>query len=303
MDLLRRELEKKRKSVQADFGGRKFLKRSEIDQKAMQKLREEEQRSLLSKSHCSNPNTTTATTISSSSSTVTSSSVEENPDSSLPPALASAAAAASKKPLEIVSEEKRIDDLVLPRQDVIRQLRILKQPITLFGEDDDARLDRLKLTLKSGVLEIDSDMTEGQTNDFLRDIYELRKRQKSGSASSFLRDRAKSKRDDGDRLEDDGVDADVDKNLSGDGGSSGMDTDKDLKRMKAKFEDLCTEDKILVFFKRLLNEWNQELDEMPEADKRTAKGKSMVATFKQCARYLNPLFKFCRKKVCRWFSQ
>ncbi|XP_074569330.1 LOW QUALITY PROTEIN: uncharacterized protein LOC141825964 [Curcuma longa] len=290
MDLLRRELEKKRKNVQADFGGRKFLKRSEIDQKAMQKLREEEQRSLLSKSHRSNPNTTTATTISSSSAAASSTA-----DSSALPALASAAAA-SKKPLEILSEEQRIDDLVLPRQEVIRRLRILKQPITLFGEDDDARLDRLKLTLKSGVLEIDSDMTEGQTNDFLRDIYELRKRQKSGSASSFLRDRAKSKRDEGDRLENDGVDADVDKNLSEDGGSSGMDTDKDLKRMKAKFEDLCTEDKILVFFKRLLNEWNQELDEMPEAEKRTAKGKSMVATFKQCARYLNPLFKFCRKK-------
>ena len=46
-----------------------------------------------------------------------------------------------------------------------------------------------------------------------------------------------------------------------------------------------------------MNEWKQELREMPEAEKRTAKGKSMVATFKQCARYLNPLFKFCRKKV------
>lgn len=51
------------------------------------------------------------------------------------------------------------------------------------------------------------------------------------------------------------------------------------------------------FFKKLLNEWNQELDEMTDSEKRTAKGKSMVATFKQCARYLHPLFKFCRKKV------
>ncbi|KAJ6306640.1 hypothetical protein OIU78_021876 [Salix suchowensis] len=67
--------------------------------------------------------------------------------------------------------------------------------------------------------------------------------------------------------------------------------------MKANLEELCEEDKILVFFKRLLNEWNEELDEMPEAEKRTAKGKSMVATFKQCARYLNPLFDFSRKKI------
>ncbi|CAK9147052.1 unnamed protein product [Ilex paraguariensis] len=66
--------------------------------------------------------------------------------------------------------------------------------------------------------------------------------------------------------------------------------------MKANFEDLCVKDKILVSLKRLLNEWNQELDDVTEAEKRTAKGKSMVATFKQCARYLNPLFKFRRKK-------
>jgi len=76
-----------------------------------------------------------------------------------------------------------------------------------------------------------------------------------------------------------------------------VDYDKDLKSMKANFEDLCDEDKILVFFKRLLNEWNQELNEMGDAERRTAKGKSIVATFKQCARYLHPLFKFCRKKV------
>jgi pre-mRNA-splicing factor 18 len=37
---------------------------------------------------------------------------------------------------------------------------------------------------------------------------------------------------------------------------------------------------------------------MPEAERRTAKGKAAVATCKQCARYLDPLFKLCQKKVC-----
>ena len=144
--------------------------------------------------------------------------------------------------------------------------------------------------LKAGLFEVDSDLTEGQTNDFLRDIAELRKRQKTG----ILSERKRQKKEDGAGEEGDGGGADED---SADGGSSGVDADKDLKRIKANFDELCEEDKILVFFKRLLNEWNQELDEMPEAEKRTAKGKSMVATFKQCARYLHPLFKFCRKKV------
>lgn len=175
---------------------------------------------------------------------------------------------------------------------MIRRLRFLKQPITLFGEDDEARLDRLKLVLKAGVFEVDSDMIEGQTNDFLRDIAELRKRQKTGMLSDRKRKTTEDVMEDGE-----GGGGGGDEDLSADGGSSGVDADKDLKRMKANFEELCDEDKILVFFKKLLNEWNQELNEMPEAEKRTAKGKSMVATFKQCARYLNPLFKFCRKKV------
>ncbi|KAL8489100.1 hypothetical protein ACS0TY_025123 [Phlomoides rotata] len=38
---------------------------------------------------------------------------------------------------------------------------------------------------------------------------------------------------------------------------------------------------------------------MSETEKRTTKEKSMVAMFKQCAQYLHPLFKFCRKNDCR----
>lgn len=140
-------------------------------------------------------------------------------------------------------------------------------------------------------------MTEGQTNDFLRDIAELKKRQKTG----LLSDGKKRKRKD-DGLEDNGGDVgggggNGEDEMSGDGGSSGVDIDKDLKRMKANFDELCDEDKILVFFKKLLNEWKQELEDMSDAEKRTANGKNLVAKFKQCARYLVPLFKFCRKKI------
>ncbi|CAK8540910.1 unnamed protein product [Lathyrus sativus] len=103
-------------------------------------------------------------------------------------------------------------------------------------EEEYARLDRLKYVLKARLFEVDSDMTEGQTYDFLHDIADLRKRQKPGIGSDRKRQKA----------EDD---------LSDCGGSSGADNDKDLKRMKANFENLCDENKILVFFKKLLNEW------------------------------------------------
>ncbi|GAB4848216.1 hypothetical protein Ancab_002883 [Ancistrocladus abbreviatus] len=285
MDILKQELLKKKQSLAQETGGRKFFKRSEIEQKRIQKLREEEKRELEEKrvrqqqsaaSSTAGASSTSSTTASSSPSLLTVlSSAKSNTDF-------------STKTLTL-ADEKKIDDLDLPKQEVIRRLRFLKQPVTLFGEDDETRLDRLKFVLKAGIFEVDSDMTEGQTNDFLRDIVELKKRQKSG----MLSDRKRKSED----LEDGDGGKGVDEDLSGDGASSGVDADKDLKRMKANFDELCDEDKILVFFKRLLNEWNQELDEMGDAERRTAKGKQMVATFKQCARYLNPLFKFCRKKV------
>ncbi|XP_073024017.1 uncharacterized protein [Primulina eburnea] len=279
MDILKEELLKKRQSLSEDVGGKKFFKRSEIEQKRLQRLREEEKREAEAKAlrhkksqqeqQNDDPNSTSG----------------QNSNPEIPKSMPESSSS------KTLADEKKIDGLNLPKQEVVRRLRFLKQPVTLFGEDDEARLDRLKYVLKAGLFEVDdTDMTEGQTNDFLRDIVELKNRQKSG----ILSDRKRKGREDAGEDDESGS---RDDDLSGDGGSSGVDHDKDLKRMKANFEELCHEDKILVFFKKLLNEWKQELDEMSEAEKRTAKGKSMVATFKQCARYLNPLFKFCRKKI------
>ena len=55
---------------------------------------------------------------------------------------------------------------------------------------------------------------------------------------------------------------------------------------KVPFEELCDDDKIAAFFKWLMGEWSQEMEEMPETERRTAKGKAAVLTCKQCARYL-----------------
>ncbi|GMJ01145.1 pre-mRNA processing factor 18a [Hibiscus trionum] len=284
MDLLKEELLKKRQSLAQATGGKRVFKRSEIEQKQIQKLREQDKRELEAKSR----RQSTA-----SPSNVDSTPAKTEPSASItaPTTATTTTTACSSKSL---TNEQNIDNLDLPRVEVIRRLRFLKQAITLFGEDDAARLERLKYVLKAGLFEVDSDMTDGQTNDFLRDIAELRKWQKAGISSDRKR---KEREEGGGGGGEDGEGGGEEEELSGDGGSSGMETDKDLKSMKGNLDELCDEDKILVFFKRLLNEWKQELDDMGESEKRTAKGKSMVATFKQCARYLNPLFKFCRKKV------
>jgi len=304
MDLLKRELEKKRKAASADFGGKSFVRRSELEQKQLQKRRDE-QRQLLAKAGASAPPPDSAAGAAGSDPSNPDAAAQAtagnpNPSSSTSAAAASVPPAlAPKKTTQeeaLLSEERRIDELDLPRHEVVRRLRVLREPVTLFGEDDDARLARFKLILKSGVIDDidDIDMTEGQTNDFLRDMIEMRKRQKSGRDTYA---KGKGKRVGGGDGGDGGPAGDSADDGDGKGSEDDAAADKDSKRMRTKFEELCNEDKILVFFKKLLNEWNQELDEMSELEKRTAKGKSMVATFKQCARYLSPLFEFCRKKV------
>ena len=164
-----------------------------------------------------------------------------------------------------------------------RRLRLLHQPVTLFGEDAAARAERLELALRSSAIDgIDGlGMTRGQ-QDFLtgEDVIEMRKRRRSA------RD-AYCKRAVGGAAGGDG--------RSGDDDDAG--TDRDLERMEAEFDELCVEDKILVFFNKLLNQWRRELDGMSEMEKRTADGKRKVERFSQSAQHLDPLFEFCRKKV------
>lgn len=276
MDKLQEALNRKRQEVSQDFGTRKYVKRGEIDKKHLQRLREEEKQEVQAKSRVSSLPPVAGTTTSLTNNHPSSSS--SGLGLGFPPSQSSAI------PSE---EEKKIDDLNLPRAEVMRRLRILKQPITLFGEDDDMRLARLKTLMKSGALETDAELMEGQRNDFLMDLTDMKKREKNG----FLRrgkgkDKGTGDGDDGEGSCDEGSE-----------GIPGLDHDADLLLMKSNFDTLCDEDKILVFFKKLLKEWEGELGKRPDSEKRTSKGKSNVATFKQCARYLIPLFKMCRKRM------
>ncbi|KAK8444382.1 hypothetical protein SEVIR_9G126100v4 [Setaria viridis] len=246
MDVLKRELQRKRQLLDADFGARKILRRAEIEARELQRIREAERRRLLQKQLR-----------------------DSHPAASSPPGTYSgsspASAAADAPPAENGASGQTES---LPRDEVIRRLRVLRQPATLFGEDDAARLRRLNDVLEdpTALADVDADeIGEGQTNDFLRDIQALRVK---AAAATKPKAGAEAQRREGDGEE-----------------------------REVPFEELCDEDKIAAFFRRLMGEWSQEMDEMPEAERRTAKGKAAVATCKQCARYLDPLFKQCKKKV------
>merc|ERR1711939_455818 len=54
---------------------------------------------------------------------------------------------------------------------------------------------------------------------------------------------------------------------------------------------------ILKYFKRLIKQWEQQLNERDEDVKNTAQGKIETKTQKQCKDYIRPLFKLCKKKT------
>jgi pre-mRNA-splicing factor 18 len=215
MDVLKKELERKRKTFEQDFGGRKFVRRSEIEQRALQRKREEEKREVQEK--------TTRKGVGGIGDDAL-----VNPDTS---SSLLASSKASSKARENANDEEKIDDMMLPKAEVIRRLRYLKHPITLFGEDDDARQKRLKALLKAGITDPDSELMEGQRNDFLVDMAELRKREKHGRLEP-RKEKNKEKDGGGGGVEDGDKDGGGggDQNINGDGGlSSGVDNDKDMK--------------------------------------------------------------------------
>jgi len=50
------------------------------------------------------------------------------------------------------------------------------------------------------------------------------------------------------------------------------------------------------FFKSLLRQWEEDLMKRPESIKRTAAGKNETKTLKQCKDYIRPLFKLCKTR-------
>lgn len=258
MDILKKELEKKRKLMQEMSGGKKFVKTSDIEKRKLAEIREQERRELEKKA-----------------------SQQKNSSSKAPLKKENEVSASEKRYSDaVIAAEEAIDKLVLPKAEVIRRLRFLKHPVTLFGEDDEERLTRLKFLMKSGDFELEGESTEGQQNDFLRDLRNLKQEKRSKEGET-------KKGDKGDGLQD-----------SKDGEGSGKrKEDIDSKRFNTKFVDLCEEDKILVYFKTILQEWEVELDEKTDAEKRTQQFKSTMATYRQCARYIDPLFRMCRRKV------
>ncbi|KAL1508684.1 hypothetical protein AB1Y20_004779 [Prymnesium parvum] len=151
--------------------------------------------------------------------------------------------------------------------DVKRLLRKLSQPIQLFGETDEERLERYRAA--SAVV-----LTEKQD-----DALALRNPEHGFADKQLL------------SVATDWKTAEVDKKPS-EAEAEGGDADEAMdEELAPSFVAVTPEQQISRHFKQLLKLWEEELASRSEADASSAEGKKTLATYQQCRRHMKPFFK------------
>lgn len=166
-------------------------------------------------------------------------------------------------PSHVVSAEEP----PLSKREVIKRLRSLKEPVTLFGEtpwDRFGRMRELELARE--------EVSKGQKNVFQKKMRELE---------------AKDAEDDMYRYT----------------GAKLPQLEGDLAASKAEKEDIdeslvpsCKEDYVYMHLRKYMRLWSSEIEAMSKEEKRTKKGRSLKVTYEQTKDWLRPLYKLLRKR-------
>ncbi|CAG8639047.1 7015_t:CDS:10 [Funneliformis caledonium] len=169
-------------------------------------------------------------------------------------------------------EDDGSDTFNISPDEVVRRLRAKGQPIRLFGESDKDRKTRLR------AIELIEERTEGQRNDFMRTLEEMDtnldlealKKQQDVAES---RTSKKKKPTEDSALDNTPISIEL------------------LEKDPDKLYIL-----IYTFLKRLIREWEQEMNNRPDHVKRSMQGKLAAATQKQTDEYMQPFFRTLKKK-------
>lgn len=192
-------------------------------------------------------------------------------------------------------------DLLTAHQ-IKHRLRALGQPITLFGEDDISRVNRLSA--------VKSD--EQQNED------DYRFNSASGAKANNLNQQKDDEDDEDEFDEEDKAEKALEKVERGltANGTSAIQNDSDEddekkadaagpatgykingKRIQfSKIPNLSADKIVYKYFRSLLKEWEWDLNARKDTEKTSSKGKMDTQTQKQCKDYIRPLFKQCKRK-------
>eukprot|EP00276_Gloeochaete_wittrockiana_P003029 CAMPEP_0184658908 /NCGR_PEP_ID=MMETSP0308-20130426/27297_1 /TAXON_ID=38269 /ORGANISM="Gloeochaete witrockiana, Strain SAG 46.84" /LENGTH=297 /DNA_ID=CAMNT_0027098263 /DNA_START=52 /DNA_END=942 /DNA_ORIENTATION=+ len=260
MDVLKKEIEKKRKLI-SESSGKKWAKRSELDKIALEKEKEKFQKSPPPKPFAAGTETPNSRASPSPPLIDKKSDVERGTSS---PGVGDGP----------IPEVKTVTPL-RKKTEVIRRLRLRGEPATFFGETDEQRDERLR-QLEAA----QEDSGNGEKNVF----QELLNQQDEGGDS-------KSTQGDNDNDSDRGS---RDSKRSKDG--ENVTASGELPKLdKSK---MFPQDYARAYFQRLLTDWENELNDRPDTVKKTAQGKVQTAIQKQCRRFIKPLFKLLKSRQC-----
>ena len=173
----------------------------------------------------------------------------------------------------------------IPKAEVIKRLRGLRAPITLFAEDDEARLERLR-ALELSQRDVDNEGSAGQTN-FL--VEEARKQQakalKGGDSSDedeLSPEERKAKKT-----------ARLQKLL--DAEEKAAAAEQALGRdQKDEAAVLAKSTLVRTWIRRTLKEWEIDIDDLPAEVLRSVQGRNEVNTYKQTKNYIKPLLQLLK---------
>ncbi|KAG0031198.1 mRNA splicing protein prp18 [Podila clonocystis] len=273
MDLIEASLTKKRSALDSATGGgkKKYIRRGDLEKQREQEYlaeqeRERQEKEEREKKHAEEKEAArkakAASEANDSTETSTSSPTSTSADQSIP----------SSSSTTTTDAESAATFNIAP-EEVVRRLRARGHPIRLFAETDQQRKIRLR------ALELVEDRSEGQRNDFMRAME---------NAETGLHLEALGQTDrTGSSNKDKKTKEDPTKNLD----TNEISTDLLQKDMDKLYVLIYT------YFKRLLREWERDLDQRPDELKRSTPGKLATATQAQSAEYLKPFFKSLRQKA------
>lgn len=174
-------------------------------------------------------------------------------------------------------------DVLLSKEEVIKRLRLMKEPATLFGEEEKERFARLRR------LEVEyegrkGESTKGQTNVYQKKLREMEARDRDDDL--YGKD---TKSANAVRIEKSTGDAkDSKKTIEKADGR----TNENGKIVKMDFEEQLVQHSI----NKWMGLWKKEVDELPAHEKKTNKGRSIAARYEQTNEYLKPLYRLLDRR-------
>ncbi|KAF6246112.1 Prp18 domain-containing protein [Scenedesmus sp. NREL 46B-D3] len=306
MNSLKALLLKKKQEKQELVGDKKYVRKAELEEAKLKRIREEEQQELRAKEEkkrklqgstapAADGRPATPTDAVADPAAAGEAALAEHDGSAASAAVAAEGAATAGQP-------------ALPREEVIRRLRALGQPVTLFGEEDADRQARLRKVEKTVVL---ADETRGgQQENVLLKLRRQDKMKKGGGQQQQQADGAGGGKADAAAAGGEGPSkaaaaAAAEASASAAGGEAGSAGDDVLAAFKAAAERLAAqrteealpvEERMVRMLQRWCKMWEEDLEARSEEVKQSGMGHTNTMVFQQSMTYLEPLYERLRRR-------